>query len=59
VLVGETYLDASSGLLVRVLDSPRFTAGPTGSFIVESATRSRFGERWLCTEKELQETGAP
>ncbi len=58
VLVGETYVDASSGLVVRVLDSKRSTAGRTGSFVVESATRARPGERWVCGEKDLQEARA-
>lgn len=55
VLVGELYRDASSGLVVRVLDSKRLTAGPTGSFVVESATRARPGERWECRETDLEE----
>jgi uncharacterized protein (DUF885 family) len=58
VLVGETYLVTSSGLVVRVLDAKRAPAGPTGSFVVESATRSRPGERWVCREKDLQEPRA-
>ncbi len=53
--MGETYVDASSGLVVRVLDSKRSTQGLTGSFVVESATRARPGERWACREKDLQE----
>jgi hypothetical protein len=57
VLVGGTYLDASTGLLVRVLDSKRSMAGPTGSFIVESASRARPGQRWVCAGKDLLEGG--
>jgi hypothetical protein len=59
VLVGETYLDTSSGLLVRVLDSKRTTAGNAWAFIVESANRTRPGERWVCVEKDLLEAGGP
>ena len=54
VLVGGTYLEASTGLLVRVLDSKRSKIGNTG-FVVESATPSRPGERWLCAESDLEE----
>ena len=55
VLVGGTYVDLSTGLLVRVLDSKGSSAGPKGSFIVESATSSRPGERWVCAERDLRE----
>jgi hypothetical protein len=55
VLVGETYLDASSGVVVRVLDSKRPAAGNAWAFIVESASRSRPGERWVCAEADLLE----
>lgn len=54
ILVGETYLDATSGVTVRVLDSQPMVAGPI-RFIVGSADGARPGERWLCTADELLE----
>jgi hypothetical protein len=50
VLVGETYVQASRGVLVRVLDEERSAGGRTGSFLVETEfTR----ERWLAGEEDL------
>jgi len=61
VLVGETYLDAASGLPVRVLDALR-SPSQRDRFVVEPANGERPGERWVRAARELQpipERGAP
>jgi hypothetical protein len=53
ILVGETYLEATSGVTVRVLDSQHMAAGPV-RFVVEAADGSRPGEHWRCTADKLR-----
>ena len=53
ILVGETYLDATSGVTVRVLDSEHMAAGPI-RFVVETADGTRPGARWLCSADHLR-----
>ena len=55
VLVGETYFQASRGVLVCVLDEERSGGKRTGSFVVE-AERTR--ERWLAREQDLLDARA-
>lgn len=52
-LVGEVYLDRTSGEAVRVIDS-RSPATPRCKYVVESANGHRPGERWLCGAEDLR-----
>jgi len=54
VLVGETYLDVTNGIVVRVLDALRSPASRCDRFVVEPANGERPGERWVRTVGELR-----
>lgn len=54
VLIGETYLDSSSGILVRVIDSRRPGTHDSLLFVVESVGGGRLGQRWECEETDLE-----
>ena len=55
ILVGETYFQASRGVIVCVLDEERSAGRRTGCFVVE-AERTR--ERWLAREEDLLDARA-
>jgi hypothetical protein len=58
VLIGECYVDAASGVEIRVVDS-RLPVGPAREFVVEANDGSHPGERWVRTAGELRVVARP
>ena len=52
VLLGETYLDADAGRMVRVIDRVRPAGNDLSTVLVEAAD-SRMAERWPCSPAAL------